>query len=66
MEATTWSTRNESPARDFTLLYLWIKFWANGGSACRADVEAFVHCLQTLSDHDVLVLGPVVEELHDV
>jgi hypothetical protein len=49
---------------DFALLYLWIRFRANGGYACRADMDAFVQGLQELSDNDALVLGAVIEELH--
>lgn len=47
---------------DFTLLYLWITFRANGGCACRADLDAFARGLQALSDNDALVLGSVIEE----
>lgn len=50
---------------DFSPLYLWIRFWAKGGSACRTDMDAFVHGLQALSHNDALVLNSVVEELHD-
>lgn len=48
---------------NLTVFYLWIKFWANGGPACRADMDAFVHCLQEPSD-DVLVVGAVIELRH--
>ena len=47
----------------FASLYLWIRFWADGGSASRAHMEAFVHGLQDLSDKDVRILGAVVEEM---
>jgi hypothetical protein len=50
---------------DFTLLYLWVRFWAKGGGACSADLDAVLHGRQALSDHDTLVLGTVVAELHD-
>lgn len=49
---------------DFTLLYLWIRFRANGGTARRADLDAVFHGRQALSDHDTLVLGTVIAELH--
>jgi hypothetical protein len=48
---------------DFALLHVWVRFWANGGCACSADIEAFVQGVQRLSDNDALVLGVVVEEL---
>jgi hypothetical protein len=51
---------------DFTLLYLWIRFRANGGYACRADLDAFVHGLRALLDNDALTLASVVEELNDI
>jgi hypothetical protein len=50
---------------DFTLLYLWVRFWANGGGACRADLDAVLRGRQVLSGHDTLVLGTVVAELYD-
>lgn len=48
---------------DFTLLYLWIRFRANGGVADYATLDAFVHYLQALSDDDVLVFDSVVQDL---
>lgn len=48
---------------DFTALYLWIRFWSNGGNACRLDMDAFVYGSQGLSDSDVLVLASLVHEL---
>lgn len=51
---------------DFTLLYLWIRFRANGGVACRTTLEAFVHGLQPLSDNDALLLGSVVQEPKEI
>ncbi|MEJ1180428.1 MULTISPECIES: hypothetical protein [unclassified Pseudarthrobacter] len=48
---------------DFTLLYLWIRFRASGGAACRTNFDAFVHDLQALSVNDTLVLGSVVQDL---
>ena len=51
---------------DFTLLYLWIRFRANGGGACRTTLGAFVHKLQALSDNDTQVLGSVVQDLEDI
>ena len=51
---------------DFTLLYLWIRFRANGGCACRADLDAFVHGLRALLDNVALTLASVVEELNDI
>lgn len=57
--------RNGLDDGDFTLLYLWIRFWAYGGCACRADLDAVLRGLQALSDHDALVLGSVIAELHD-
>ncbi|MCU1330960.1 MAG: hypothetical protein JWN34_6330 [Bryobacterales bacterium] len=56
--------RNGLHDGDFTLLYLWIRFRANGGCACRADLDAALRGLQGLSDEDVLVLGSVIAELH--
>jgi hypothetical protein len=50
---------------DFTLLYLWIRFRANGGCARRADPDAVLRGLQALSDHDTLVLDLVIAELHN-
>jgi hypothetical protein len=50
---------------DFTLLYLWITFRANGGGACKADLDAVLHGRQALSDHDTLVLGTVIAEIHN-
>lgn len=50
---------------DFSLLYLWIRFWAKGGRACRTDMDAYIHGLQALSDNNALVLNSVIEELHD-
>lgn len=50
---------------DFTLLYLWITFRATGGVACTTTLFAFVHGRQALSDNDTLVLGSVVQDLHD-
>lgn len=49
---------------DFTLLYLWVKFRANGGGACSADLDDVLHGRQGPSDHDALALGTVVAELH--
>ncbi|MDP9905657.1 hypothetical protein J2S90_002628 [Arthrobacter bambusae] len=46
---------------EFTLLYLWITFRANGGVACRTSLYAFVHGLHPLSNNDTLVLGSVVQ-----
>ena len=48
---------------DFTLLFLWIRFWANGGGACIADLVAVLHGRKVLSEHDTLVLGTVMAEL---
>jgi hypothetical protein len=50
---------------DLTLLYLWIRFRANGGGACKADLGAVLRGRQSLSDHDTLVLGTVIAELYD-
>lgn len=50
---------------EFSLLYLWIKFRANGGDACRSDLGAVVHGRKALSDRDTLVLmDTVTRELH--
>lgn len=51
-------------AGDFTLGYLWIRFWAKGGRAGRVDLDAFVHGLRELSENDALVLDSLAEELH--
>ena len=48
---------------DFTLLYIWTKFWSYGGRASTTAMEAFLHGRQTLSDNDALVLGSVLDEL---
>lgn len=53
-----------SGSRDYTLLFLWIKFWSNGGDARIAELGAFIQGLQALSDNDSAVLGIVVDELH--
>jgi hypothetical protein len=42
-----------------------ITFRANGGGACRADLDAVLHGRQALSDQDTFVLGTVIAELHD-
>lgn len=49
---------------DYTMLFLWIRFWSNGGRACIAELHAFSQNLKTLSDIDSIVLGAVVDELH--
>lgn len=49
---------------EYTLLFLWIKFWSNGGDARIAELGAFIQGLQALSDNDSVVLGIVVDELH--
>lgn len=48
---------------DFSLSYLWISFWANGGVACRTELNAYVHGLQSLSDHDMFVLRWVMSRI---
>jgi hypothetical protein len=48
---------------DYTLLFLWIRFWLHGGGACVADLDAFLQGPQALSDNDAVVLGFVVDEL---
>ena len=49
---------------NYTMLFLWIKFWSNGGAACMAELDAFSQGLKPLSDDDSVVLGFVVAELH--
>jgi len=51
---------------DYTLLYVWVRFWAGGGCACRTNLDAFLHGMQALSDNDARVLDLVVDELQDV
>ena len=70
-EANAWTVddlrqavRTGSGDGDYTLLFLWIKFWSNGGGACIAELGAFIQGLQALSDNDAVVLGIVVDELH--
>jgi hypothetical protein len=50
----------------FSLLYLWIRFWANGGCARLGDLAVFVSGLGVLSADDVLALRAVVAELNDI
>lgn len=57
------TVRNRLEEGDFTLLYLWIRFRANGGVACRTKLYAFVHGLQAMSNNDTLVFGSVVQDL---
>lgn len=57
------AVRTGSGVGDYTLLFLWIKFWSNGGGACIAELGAFIQGLQALSDNDSVVLGIVVDEL---
>jgi len=44
-----WMVQSGLDGGDFILLYLWTSFWANGGSACRTSLEAFLHGLQARS-----------------
>lgn len=53
-------------AGNFTLLYLWITFWGNGGAASRTKLDAFLRGRQALSNSDIHVLGYVNDELHNV
>lgn len=48
---------------DFALSYVWIKFWAYGGSASRTDMESFVYGMQEPSKTDVRILGDVIKEM---
>lgn len=70
-EATAWgadglrqAVRARSGGGDFSMLFLWIKFWSNGGGACIEELDAYFQGLQALSDHDSVVLGFIVDELH--
>jgi hypothetical protein len=49
---------------DYTMLFLWIRFWSKGGGACMAELDAFLRGLQALSDKDSVVLGFAVDDLH--
>jgi hypothetical protein len=60
------TVRSRLEEGDFTLLYLWIRFRANGGVADSATLDAFVHDLQALSDDDVLAFDSVVQDLKDI
>ena len=57
------AVRTRSGGGEYTMLFLWIKFWSNGGGACMAELDAFFQGLEALSDNDSVVLGFVVDEL---
>jgi len=50
---------------NYTLLFLWIKFWSYGGDARMTELGAFIRGSQELSNIDAIVLGFVVDELHE-
>jgi hypothetical protein len=69
-EAKTWAVDDlrqavptGSGGGEYSLLFLWIRFWSQGGHACVAELDAFLHGLHALSDKDAFVLGLVVDEL---
>ena len=69
-EANAWAAdylrqaiRPDSGDGNYTMLFLWIKFWSNGGGASLAELNAFLQGLQEISEADSLVLGLVVHEL---
>ena len=69
-EANAWAAdylrqaiRPDSGGSNYTMLFLWIKFWSNGGRASLAELNAFLQGLQEMSEADSLVLGIVVYEL---
>jgi hypothetical protein len=59
------SVRSGISSGNFTLLFLWTKFWSTGGGACMAEMDAFIQGWQALSDTDALVLGAVVDQLRN-
>ncbi|WP_028275050.1 hypothetical protein [Arthrobacter sp. I3] len=69
-EANAWAAdylrqaiRPDSGGSNYTMLFLWIKFWSNGGRASLAELNTFLQGLQEMSEADSLVLGIVVYEL---
>ena len=69
-EANAWAAdylrqavRPDSGGSNYTMLFLWIKFWSNGGRASLAELNTFLQGLQEMSEADSLVLGLVVHEL---
>lgn len=52
-------------AGEFSVLYLWVKFYANGGNACTSELEGFLHGKPALSHRDVEVLDDVIQHLRN-
>lgn len=50
----------------FSILGIWIQYWALGGSADTVELEAFIHGIPLLKGVEVDVLAAALEELpHD-
>lgn len=49
--------------RAITLLDLWVRYWANGGSAKLFELDAYINCIQEPDPFELRVLEWALEDM---